>query len=416
MKKTPFKNYSVNVEKSVKLLGLPKEFIKKLTTPNRILDKKISITMDSGKKQTFQAYRVQFNNARGPYKGGIRFHPDADLDEVKALAAAMAVKCAVVGIPLGGGKGGVVCDPKKLSPNEIEKISRAWAKVMTPYIGANKDIPAPDVYTNGQIMAFILDEFEKNTGKSEPGLITGKPLSLGGSLGRDTATADGGAFVLRELVKALGMKERGLRVIVQGFGNAGGTMAKILQKAGYVIVGISDSHGGIYNSVGFDVEQLERVKHDKGSFKDVAIKGAKNISNEELLVSDCDVLIPAALDGVIHVGNAGEIKAKIIVELANGPTTPEADEILSRKKVFLIPDVLANAGGVTVSYFEWVQNVQNYYWTAEEVRARLEPIMVNSFKAVWQMACAKKISLRDAAFAIGIGRITEAMGERSLKL
>lgn len=411
MKKTPFKNYSVNVEKAVALLGLPRDFVKKLTTPNRIIDKKISVTMDSGKKKTFQAYRVQFNNARGPYKGGIRFHPDADLDEVKALSAAMAVKCAVVGIPLGGGKGGVTCDPKNLSFREIEKISRAWAKVMTPFIGANKDIPAPDVYTNGQVMAYVLDEFEKITGKSEPGLITGKPISLGGSLGRDTATADGGAFVLDQLVKELGFNKKDLKVAVQGFGNAGATIAKILKSEGYKIVALSDSTGGIYNPNGLNPETLEVAKREKGSLQ-AAAGEAKRITNEEILASDCDILIPAALDGVIHKDNAGSIKARIILELANGPTTPEADEILNLKGVTLVPDVLANAGGVTVSYFEWVQNTQNWYWTAKEVKERLKPIMIKSFEEVWNLSKAKKISLRDSAFAIGIGRIAEAMKSR----
>lgn len=413
MRKTPFKNYSVNVEKAVSLLGLPKDFVKKLTTPNRVIDKKISVTMDSGKKKTFQAYRVQFNNARGPYKGGIRFHPDADLDEVKALSAAMAVKCAVVGIPLGGGKGGVTCDPKNLSFREIERISRAWAKVMAPFIGANKDIPAPDVYTNGQVMAYVLDEYEKITGKSEPGLITGKPISLGGSLGRDTATADGGAFVLEQLVKELGLSKKQLKVAVQGFGNAGATIAKILKSEGYKIVALSDSTGGIYNPNGLNPESLEVAKREKGSLQ-AAAPEAKRITNEEILVSDCDVLIPAALDGVIHKENAGAIKAKIILELANGPTTPEADEILNLKGVTLVPDVLANAGGVTVSYFEWVQNTQNLYWTAKEVKERLKPIMTKSFKDVWSMSVFKKISLRDSAFAIGIGRIAEAMKARGI--
>ncbi len=412
MKKTPFKNYSVNVEKAVKLLSLPEVFVKKLTTPNRIIQKKISVTMDNGVKKTFQAYRVQFNNARGPYKGGIRFHPDADLDEVKALAAAMAVKCSVVGIPLGGGKGGVTCDPKKLSTKELEKISRAWGKAMAPFIGANRDIPAPDVYTTGQTMAFILDEFEKFHGRSEPGLITGKPLSLGGSLGRDTATADGGAFVLRELIKELGLKRTDLKVVIQGFGNAGATMAKILKHEGYVIVGLSDSHGAIYDVSGLDPENLELSKQEKGSLQAGAGEGVRLLSNEELLTSECDILIPAALDGIFNKNNAGKVKAKVIVELANGPTTPEADEILMKRGVTVVPDVLFNAGGVTVSYFEWVQNISGFYWTAEEVRKRLEPIMVKSFKEIWEMAKVKKISLRDAAFATGIGRIVEAMKYR----
>jgi glutamate dehydrogenase/leucine dehydrogenase len=413
LKKTPFKNYQTNVAKVAQALGLSDAYVKKLGTPNRIIKKKISIKLDNGKKKTFEAYRVQFNNARGPYKGGIRFHPDADIDEVKALAAAMAVKCAVVGIPLGGGKGGVACDPKKLNQNELDRIARAWGKAMAPYIGANKDIPAPDVYTNGRTMACVLDEFEKFHGRSEPGLITGKPLSLGGSLGRDTATADGGAFVLREALLALGMK-KGLKVAIQGFGNAGGTMAKILHRSGYVVVALSDSRGGIYSAEGLSPEAVEEVKEKHGSVGDFATgaNGVKKISNEEILVCDCDILIPAALDGVIHKDNAKDIKAKVVLELANGPTTPEADEILAKRGVTLIPDVLANAGGVTVSYFEWVQNIANFYWTAKEVRERLEPIMVQSWSAVWKLSVEKKVTLREAAFMVGIGRIAEAMKDR----
>jgi len=413
MHKTPFKNYQTNVAKVAQALGLSDAYVKKLGTPNRIIKKKISIKLDNGKKKNFEAYRVQFNNARGPYKGGIRFHPDADIDEVKALAAAMAVKCAVVGIPLGGGKGGVACDPKKLNQNELDRIARAWGKAMAPYIGANKDIPAPDVYTNGRTMACVLDEFEKFHGRSEPGLITGKPLSLGGSLGRDTATADGGAFVLREALLALGMK-KGLKVAIQGFGNAGGTMAKILHRSGYVVVALSDSRGGIYSAEGLSPEAVEEVKEKHGSVGDFATgaNGVKKISNEEILVCDCDILIPAALDGVIHKDNAKDIKAKVVLELANGPTTPEADEILAKRGVTLIPDVLANAGGVTVSYFEWVQNIANFYWTAKEVRERLEPIMVQSWSAVWKLSVDKKVTLREAAFMVGIGRIAEAMKDR----
>ncbi len=412
IKKTPFKNYQTNVAKVVKILGLSEKYVAKLSTPNRIIKKKISIKLDNGKKKTFEAYRVQFNNARGPYKGGIRFHPEADIDEVKALSAAMAVKCAVVGTPLGGAKGGVTCDPKKLSAGELERISRAWGKAMAPYIGANKDIPAPDVYTTGQTMSYILDEFEKKYERSEPGMITGKPLALGGSLGRDTATADGGAIVLAEAIKLLGGKN--MKVAIQGFGNAGATMAKILKKQGHTIVALSDSKGGIYSATGFDPDVLEKAKQKNGSLQAGAPKGTKFISNEEILVCECDVLVPAALDGVLHKGNAGEVKAKIVVELANGPTTPEADEILSKRGVMVIPDVLANAGGVTVSYFEWVQNIGGFYWTAKEVRDRLEPIMTKSFNDILKISKEKSVTLREGAYILGIGRIAQAMKERGI--
>ena len=416
LKKTPFKNYQTNVTKVAKILGLSNEYVKKLTTPNRIIKKKISIKLDNGKKKSFEAYRVQFNNARGPYKGGIRFHPAADIDEVKALAAAMAVKCAVVGIPLGGAKGGVTCDPKTLSAGELERISRAWGKVMAPYIGANKDIPAPDVYTTGQTMAYVLDEFEKFHGRSEAGAITGKPLSLGGSLGRDTATAGGGAIVLNAAVNAMKNAQSGLRVAIQGFGNAGATMAKILKKQGYKIVALSDSKGGIYFSDGFDPDAVEKAKGVKGSVQDFAIGNpqVKKTSNDELLTCDCDVLVPAALDGVLTKDNASLVKAKIVVELANGPTTPEADEILAKRGVTVVPDVLANAGGVTVSYFEWVQNVSGFYWTSSEIRAKLEPIMVKGLKDIWQISRDKSVTLREAAYILGVGRIARAMKDRGL--
>ena len=415
LKKTPFKNYQTNVTLVAKILGLSDEYVKKLTTPNRIIKKKISIKLDNGKKKLFEAYRVQFNNARGPYKGGIRFHPEADIEEVKALAAAMAVKCAVVGIPLGGAKGGVTCDPKGMSAGELERVSRAWGKAMSPYIGANKDIPAPDVYTNGQTMAYILDEFEKFHDRSEPGVITGKPISLGGSLGRDTATALGGTFVLREFVAISGSEKKGLTVAVQGYGKGvGAAVAKILKQSDYKIVAISDSKGGIYCADGLDPVEVEKVKDKRGSIQDFADgkSGVKKISNEELLSCDCDVLIPAALDGVLTKDNAGAVKAKIVLELANGPTTPEADEIFAKRGVTVLPDVLANAGGVTVSYFEWVQNVIGFYWTASEIRAKLEPIMVKGLKDIWQISRDKNVTLREAAYVLGVGRIAHAMKDR----
>ncbi|MCR4311532.1 MAG: Glu/Leu/Phe/Val dehydrogenase, partial [Candidatus Taylorbacteria bacterium] len=291
MKKTPFKHYQTNVSSIVQKLGLSEVYAKKLATPNRIIRKKITITLDNGKKKSFEAYRVQFNNARGPYKGGIRFHQEADLEEVKALSATMAVKCAVVDIPLGGAKGGVVCDPKKMSSSELERVSRGWGKAMAPYIGAQKDIPAPDVYTTGQTMAYILDEYEKYHQRSEPAMITGKPLSLGGSLGRDTATADGGAFVLAEALTLSQKKRKAMRVVVQGFGNAGATVAKLLQKQGHLVVGLSDSRGALYSKDGLDVATIELSRKKTGSLHGIIDKEVRHISNDELLISDCDVLI-----------------------------------------------------------------------------------------------------------------------------
>lgn len=411
---TPFQNYQTNLKKAAKVLNLTSDELRALETPDRILEKKITVQTRSGEKE-LTAYRVQFNNARGPYKGGIRFHPEADLDEVKALAAAMAIKCAVVNIPLGGAKGGVQFNPKEFSESEIEEVARAWSRVMADRIGKDKDIPAPDVYTTPQIMGYIMDEFEKVMERSEPGVITGKPIPLGGSQGRGTATAQGGVYVLEELLRITDGKKEGLRVAVQGFGNAGYHAARILHEAGHIIVAVSDSKGGIYSEAGFDPQQIFSGKKEHGSLaaaKESLHLDAKIISNDELLVCECDILIPAALDRAIHKDNAADVKAHFIVELANGPTTPEADEILFKKGVILIPDVLANAGGVTVSYFEWVQNGMNFYWTEEEVFEKLKPIMHSAFTDIWMLAKEHGTSLRDAAFIIGVKRISEAMKAR----
>jgi len=404
---TPFANYVERITKTAKLLNISEKTVSALITPDAVIEKDITITKDDGSSVTLPAYRVQFNNSRGPYKGGIRFHSAADLDEVKALAAAMAIKCAVVGIPMGGGKGGVTFDPKSFSRKEIEEVSRAWARSMASSIGVDKDIPAPDVYTTPEIMSYMLDEYEKVVGHSEPGMITGKPLALGGSLGRGIATAQGGMFVLEELIGVLGKNRNEMRVIVQGFGNAGYTMASILHKLGYTIVGLSDSKNAIYSKEGLDPEHVMKIKKEKGSVSDVS--GVEVLTNEELLVSSCDILVPAALDNQIRDDNANNIQASIIVELANGPTTPDADAILNEKGVVLIPDVLANAGGVTVSYFEWVQNRQGYYWAEEEVESKLHIIMKKSFQDVWMFAQENKLPLRDGAFALAVKRIVEAM-------
>lgn len=404
----PFQNYLDNLERARLSLNLSKDEIKKLEEPQNIIESKIEIETSLG-KEIFPVYRVQFNNARGPFKGGIRFHPAADLDEVKALAALMAIKCAVVSIPLGGAKGGVTIDPKKYNLKDLEMVSRAFAKVMQPYIGVSKDIPAPDVYTNGQIMSYILDEYEKIVGHEEFGVITGKPLELGGSLGRNIATAQGGIYVLEEIIKDLNFKIDNLKIAVQGFGNAGYTAASILNKMGAKIIAVSDSSAGVFFENGIDPEELNNFKEKGGSFKDFNKDGYKIITNEELLVLDCDVLIPAALDNQITKDNAQEVKAKIVLELANGPTTPEADKILFEKGVKLVPDVLANAGGVTVSYFEWVQNRAGDMWTEEDIFKRLKNIMVSSYKAVRDLSSEKNIDFRLSAFSLGVKRIIEAM-------
>jgi len=424
MKNKPFQNYLLNLEKAISILGLSKEESRVLREPEKIIQKKINVEFENNNYSELNAYRVQFNNARGPYKGGIRYHQDADIDEVKALAAAMAIKCAVVNVPFGGAKGGVKFDPKAMSKSDIEKVSREFVREFVDDIGVDRDIPAPDVYTNPEIMAIMLDEYEKTMKKSEPGVITGKPIELGGSFGRDSATAQGGAYVLQEFIDTIHPKKKDLTVAVQGFGNAGSNIAKILHYMGYTIVAVSDSKGGVHSAQGIDPEHAIKVKHEKDDLTHMYCEGtvcdlerlerdnAKIIKNHDIVTEECDILIPAALDGVINKDNAKDIKAKIILELANSPTTPEADEILNKKDVIIIPDVLANAGGVTVSYFEWVQNRNGFYWGKEKVQEELKSIMVKAFTAIWKMSKEKDISLRDAAFALGVERIIKAMRYR----
>jgi len=344
---------------------------------------------------------------RGPFKGGIRFHPEVNLDEVKALALWMTFKNVVANNPFGGAKGGVVVDYKELSSNELERLSRGYIRAVHKFIGPRVDIPAPDVYTNPQVMAWMQDEYEKIKGRSEPGFITGKPISVGGSEGRGTATAQGAVYVLEELALALGKEQGGLRVAIQGFGNAGFYAARILHGLGYKIVAASDSRGGIYSESGFNPDELMKIKQEQGSV--AALPGARQITNEEIITCACDILIPAALDGQIHVDNARGVQAKIILEIANGATTPAADAILREQNIAVVPDVLANAGGVTVSYFEWVQNRMGYYWSEEGVFAKLKPIMVKAFQDAWRIANDKKITLREAAFVLAVERIIKAM-------
>lgn len=409
--KKPFDNYVANLERASKLLDLSPQELEKLKTPDAVLKGKVKIKTQKGVK-SFDAFRVQFNNARGPYKGGIRFHSEADLYEVKALAALMAIKCAVVGIPLGGAKGGIAFNPKEFSEEEIENAARQWVRIMAKNIGSDKDIPAPDVATTAKLMAVMLDEYEKITKKSDPGVFTGKPLSLGGSVGREPATGQGGAYVLLELVKLLKLHPKKLKVAVQGFGNVGFHVANLLFDAGFKIVAVSDSTGGIQNQKGLDPRKVMMAKKQDGSVTAYKAPGVTEIGNDEILTMDCDILIPAALDSVIHEGNAGEIKAKIILEMANGPTTPGADEILWKKNIIVIPDVLANAGGVTVSYFEWIQNRTGLYWTEKEVQEKLKPIMTKAFTDSWQFSKEHRINMRDGTFAIAVKRIVEAMRAR----
>jgi len=406
---TAFQNALSQLEKAVHILGTEPAIVEKLKTPKRLHEAKLKVEMDNGETQEFVAYRSQYNNARGPYKGGIRYHPNVSEDEVKALSFWMAMKCAVVGIPLGGGKGGIIVDPKKMSQGELERLSRAYVRAFHAFLGPVQDIPAPDVYTNGQIMAWMLDEYEKIVGVHAPGMITGKPLALGGSKGRNFATAQGGVYALQEALKKLGKKPSETTVAIQGFGNAGSHMGKILSGLGYKIVAVSDSKGGVVCAPGscFDVDALERYKEVNGSV--MGFSGSQNISNEALLELDVDVLVPAALENQITSENAGRVKSKVIAELANGPTTPEADEILFKNGVLVIPDILTNAGGVTVSYFEQVQNASNYYWGEDEVVEKLEKIMVAAFDGVWAAKEKHNVDMRTAAFVVAVERIAEAM-------
>lgn len=385
---------------------------KVLRSVKRALIVSIPVKMDDGKVEVFTGYRVQHNVSRGPAKGGIRYHPDVTLDEVKALSMWMTWKCAVVGIPYGGAKGGIVCDPKKLSQGELERITRRYTSEIIFIIGPEKDIPAPDVNTNPQVMAWLMDTYSMNQGFSVPGVVTGKPISIGGSLGRNEATARGCMFTILSAFKYMNQDVRGKGVVVQGYGNAGWIVSKLLHDQGFKIIAVSDSKGGIYNSKGLDPHLVKKHKDDSGSV--AGYKGSDKVTNEELLELECDVLIPAALENQITRTNASKIKAKLIAEAANGPTTPQADRILSDRKVFIIPDILANAGGVTVSYFEWVQGLQAYFWSEREVNLKLRDIMEKSFDSVYNMAKEKNIDMRLAAYCLAVQRVADAHLTRGL--
>jgi len=406
-----FKMAQRQIEIAAKKLGLSNAVYEILKNPMRTVEVSIPVEMDDGSIKVFTGYRAQHNHARGPLKGGIRFHPDVTIDEVKALSIWMTFKCAVLGLPFGGGKGGVVCDPKKLSPNELERLSRGYIQAIAPIIGSEKDIPAPDVYTNPQIMAWMVDEFAKIRQYNDLGLMTGKPLVLGGSAGRSEATARGCMIVVREAAHALGIKLEGATVAVQGYGNAGSVVARLLHELGCRIIAVTDSRGGVYNLEGINPANL--LDHKKRSGSVAGYPGAKSITSQQLLALECDIFIPAALENQITKENAADIKAKIIGEAANGPTTPEADKILAQKGIMVIPDILANAGGVTVSYFEWVQNNYGYYWSEEEVNNRLEKMMVKAFQEVYGLYKSRKdVDMRTAAYMLSIKKLTEAMQVR----
>jgi len=400
-----FDNAMQQLEKAGKIANIDEEVVLKLHNPDRFLQFSIPVRMDSGELKIFTGYRVQYDNARGPYKGGIRFHQDTDLNEVKALSFWMSIKCAVVNIPLGGGKGGVTVNPKELSQGETERLSRGFIRALKDFVGPQIDIPAPDVYTTPQIMAWMADEYSKIKGYNVPGVVTGKPVEYFGSLGRGTATAQGAFYVFEELLQKMNLSKE-VSLAVQGFGNAGAIFAEILYNNGYKIVATSDSQGGIYNENGIDIIKLGEHKKNTGTV--LNFENSKNITNEELLELNVDVLALAALENQITETNAENVKAKILLELANGPTNPYADEVLYKKGIVVCPDVLTNAGGVTVSYFEWLQNLSNDYWTEAVVDEKLKAIMKKSFSDVWDASIKYNAMLRSSAFILALERIAGA--------
>nr|BBH93483.1 glutamate dehydrogenase [Thermogemmatispora argillosa] len=408
----PYEVAVAQFDEAAEMLGLSQAMRAILRKPKRELIVNFPVRMDNGDVQMFTGYRVQHNINRGPAKGGIRFSPDVSLDEVRALAMWMTWKCAVVGIPFGGAKGGVVCDPHKLSRSELERLTRRYATEISILIGPNSDIPAPDMNTNPQIMAWIMDTYSMHRGYSVPEVVTGKPLSIGGSEGRLEATARGVQVVTREALLSLGMQLEGARVVIQGFGNVGGNSARLLQSLGCKIVGLSDISGGVYNPNGIDVMRALRYSQEHGGLR--GLPDSEQVTNQELLELPCDVLIPAALENQLTAQNAPRVKARLIIEAANGPTTPEADRIFQDRGITVVPDILANAGGVTVSYFEWVQDLQRFFWSEDEINQRLERIMVRSFQAVKERAERQRTSLRMGAYLLAVARVAEATEARGI--
>ncbi|SFX01878.1 glutamate dehydrogenase [Thermoactinomyces sp. DSM 45891] len=393
------------IKEALDKLGYSEAMYELLKEPQRVLTVRIPIKMDDGSVQVFTGYRAQHNDAVGPTKGGVRFHPDVTESEVKALSIWMSLKSGIVDLPYGGGKGGIICDPRKMSFGELERISRGYVRAISQLVGPTKDIPAPDVFTNSQVMAWMMDEYSRIREFDSPGFITGKPLVLGGSRGRETATAKGVTIMIGEAAKKRGLELKGARVVVQGFGNAGSFLAKFMHEAGAKVIGISDAHAALHDPSGLDIEYLiER----RDSFGTVTNLFKETITNQELLELDCDILVPAAVENQITAKNAHKIKAGIVVEAANGPTTLEATQILHERGVLIVPDVLASAGGVTVSYFEWVQNNQGYYWTEEEVEEKLEKVMVKGFENVYNAAESRGVDMRLAAYMVGVRKMAEA--------
>lgn len=409
----PFEVALKQLDEAAKLIKLDKGLHQVLASPKRVLTVSLPVKMDKGEIRVFTGYRSQHNDARGPYKGGIRYHPQVTIDEVKALSMWMTWKCAVADIPYGGGKGGIICNPKEMSDGELERMTRRYAYAIADIIGPHTDIPAPDVYTGGKEMAWIMDTYSALKGNFvQPEIITGKPIAIGGSLGRNEATGRGLGFTVREATKKLKINMKTATVAVEGFGNAGQFASQFVEEQGAKVIAASDSRGGVYNKEGMEVAALRKHKERTGSV--AGFPGAKSMSNEELLETECTILIPAALENQITGKNAGKVKAKIMAEAANGPTTPEADDILYRNKILIIPDILANGGGVTVSYFEWLQNLRRDYWTEAEVNERLDKNITKAFLDVYDTHEKYSVNMRKASTVLAVNRVVEAVKIRGL--
>jgi glutamate dehydrogenase (NAD(P)+) len=408
----PFRIAQIQFDMAAEYLKLDPGLRQILRTPKRVMEVSVPVKMDNGQTKVFTGFRVQHNVSRGPAKGGLRYHPNVTLDEIKALAAWMTWKTATVNLPYGGAKGGIVCDPKRMSKGELERMTRRYAAEIQPIIGPEVDIPAPDVYTDAQTMAWIMDTYAMTVGHAAPGVVTGKPVSIGGSEGRTDATGRGVLYVVEEACKVKKVNLRGATVAIQGFGNVGSAVARLFAEKKAKIIAISDSRGGVHNPRGIDPLRALRYKERSGTV--VGMPGASRISNDELLALKCDILVPAALENVITLHNADQIKAKIVAEAANGPTTPHADEILSRKGIFVVPDILANAGGVTVSYFEWTQDLQGFFWQLQEVNSKLEFVMRRAFNDVHETMRKFHVYPRAAAYILSVGRVADATLVRGL--
>lgn len=408
----PWQNALKQLASAAKILKLDPGIHEMLATPKKVLTVSLPVRMDDDRIKVFTGFRSQHNDFRGPHKGGIRYHPGVTIEEVKALSMWMTWKCAIVDVPFGGGKGGIICDPKRLSSGEKERLTRRYAYAISEIIGPYKDIPAPDVYTTGKEMAQIMDVYSVLHGQGEPAVITGKPIPTGGSLARNVATGLGVAYCVREAAKKLGLRLKGAKVVIQGYGNAGTYSAEYLEKMGAKVIAVSDSKGSIINPKGLDSKKVLEYKNKKGTV--VGYPGSKKISTEELLTTRCDILVPAALENQIIPQVAKNINCKIIAEAANGPTTPEADEILHKKKIMVIPDILANSGGVCISYLEWVQNLQRYYWSFKEVASKMESHIVRGFNDTYALSKKHKVDMRKASMVLAVGRVLEAYEARGL--